>query len=79
MDSNIHSPVFEQLSYTVTVPEYNEITSEPGVTAGSTVATVTATDADGTGILAGQIEYRIASGHFLGTTQLFDIPQPGVS
>lgn len=79
IDSNDFSPVFAQGSYVTTVTENDDLSGTPGIAAGSTIATVSATDADGTETLAGQIEYSIASGHFLGNDQLFDIPLPNVS
>ena len=79
IDSNDFSPVFSQSRYTASISEFDEITGIPGIAPGSTIGSpVSATDADGTETLAGELEYAIASGHFLGTDQLFDIPLPNV-
>lgn len=77
--SNDFNPEFDQIQYITSVREYDALLGVANVTSGTTVQTVHATDADGTATLAGQLEYRIASGNFFGTDKIFDIPIPSVS
>lgn len=77
--TNDHSPIFEPSQYNVTLMEYDSLNRISQVSSGSAIVTVSATDGDGTDTPAGQIEYRILSGNFLGGLQVFDISNPSVS
>ena len=78
-ESNDHNPIFTVPQYTAQINEHDAITGVSGVQPGATLGVVSATDQDGLSSPAGQIEYEILSGHFLGSEQLFNISDPTVS
>ena len=78
IETNDFNPVFDVDSYSANVAEFDALLATSSLSAGDVVATVHATDQDGMETAAGQIEYFIFSGNFLGNDQIFDIPIPSV-
>ena len=77
--TNDFSPQFDSTIYRLSLQEFNSLTRISPVVPGSTIAIVHATDRDGLGSPAGQLEYRVTNGGVQLGVEMFSIPDPRVS
>lgn len=77
--TNDFSPVFDSSIYRSSLQEFDSFTEISPIMPGHVIITVHATDRDGLGSPAGQLEYRITSGAVQQGVEMFSIPEPSVS
>ncbi len=77
--TNDFSPVFDSSVYRSSLQEFDSFTGTSPINPGSTVIIVHATDRDGLGSPAGQLEYRVTTGAVQLGVEMFSIPDPSVS